>query len=29
MRLDAILDLKFTNQDIGVLELGLLDLRLP
>ena len=29
MRLDAILDLKLTNQDIGVLELGLLDLRLP
>ena len=29
MRLDAILDLKLTNQDIGFLELGLLDLRLP
>jgi hypothetical protein len=29
MRLDAILDLKLTNQDIGVLELGLLGLRLP
>jgi len=28
MRLDAILNLKLTNQDIGVLELGLLDLRL-